>query len=223
MSAGSDSEDDSWDSSADDSWDKSSNVADSIASEPVDSSSCGDGIGSDVGDDPPSDIEGFPDLVDSSGSECDVEVEPVDPIDALIEFIKSLLICRTLVSKDFCMLMWFISKCPGMRVKCRKFGVKPNGKNFNRKVQRHVGLYTDVDTYNLSVPGRASDKVGRAIVKEAIYCDHELLEQDVRDNDDLTTRVTSMYHAKEFPDMYYQHPVVTEHGETAGGADCFVL
>ena len=82
-------------------------------------SSCSE-PGSDCGEDESSDLESIDGFdgsdPDDSDSEPDAPDPDTGPVEALIQFLITLLMLRTLTARHFCSIMWYIWKAGGCRM-----------------------------------------------------------------------------------------------------------
>ena len=162
-------------------------------------------LAEDIDDD---DDDDFPTFHDCESD--DDEPDAVSPATALINYLLSMLLIRSISSRDFCIIMFF---CNLAGIK-NEYGLGPNAASghYQRKVKTSVGLYTKADMYTLHYPGRIRKQSGRSPGTMEVYCAHELLNDDV--DQCLLDKLQRAIDTRSLPDCYYEHPIVQAHGDS---------
>ena len=158
-------------------------------------------------DDEEDHVAGFR-AMDSDSSEGEELPETNDQDEFLGEMLR-LLMERSLSAKDFCVCMWWVSRTafPGLR----GYALRPGSSSghYQRKLTKVLGVLNRSEKLmSLKMPGRAKDAVGRTENTVKTWPPHEAVDESVRRDPTITTRLMEMVDERALPPCYYSHPVV---------------
>ena len=142
------------------------------------------------------------------------ELPETNDQDEFLGEMLRLLMERSLSAKDFCVCMWWVSRTafPGLR----GYALRPGSSSghYQRKLTKVLGVLNRSEKLmSLKMPGRAKDAVGRTENTVKAWPPHEAVDESVRRDPTITTRLLEMVDDRALPPCYFAHPVVRANPE----------